>query len=335
MNIKFKYDLSSQNTFRMKVSCECFVEYDTAKELEGLNFDKLPQPFLHIGEGSNLLFTKDFPGTVLHSKIDYIKYVDMGFDEVPVMVGAGVSFDRFVEQTCGYGLWGAENLSKIPGEVGAAAIQNIGAYGVEAKDIISGVVCFDLVEKKKVKFSVEECRYGYRSSMFKEPENRGRYIVTSVLFRLSRKYSPKLEYKGIKEALAGIDEPTPMQVREAVMRIRDEKLPDPAQIGSAGSFFKNPVVSREQFDAISPDGSAPHYDLPDGSVKIPAAWLIDSCGLKGASVGGAQVYRKQPLVIINASGEASPEDVLALEEKIINEVKERFGVELHPEVDHI
>lgn len=335
MNIKFKYDLSSQNTFRMKVSCECFVEYDTAKELEGLNFDKLPQPFLHIGEGSNLLFTKDFPGTVLHSKIDYIKYVDMGFDEVPVMVGAGVSFDRFVEQTCGYGLWGAENLSKIPGEVGAAAIQNIGAYGVEAKDIISGVVCFDLVEKKKVKFSVEECRYGYRSSMFKEPENRGRYIVTSVLFRLSRKYSPKLEYKGIKEALAGIDEPTPMQVREAVMRIRDEKLPDPAQIGSAGSFFKNPVVSREQFDAISPDGSAPHYDLPDGSVKIPAAWLIDSCGLKGASVGGAQVYRKQPLVIINASGKASPEDVLALEEKIINEVKERFGVELHPEVDHI
>lgn len=335
MNIKFKYDLSSQNTFRMKVSCECFVEYDTAKELEGLNFDKLPQPFLHIGEGSNLLFTKDFPGTVLHSKIDHIKYVDMGFDEVPVMVGAGVSFDRFVEQTCGYGLWGAENLSKIPGEVGAAAIQNIGAYGVEAKDIISGVVCFDLVEKKKVKFSVEECRYGYRSSMFKEPENRGRYIVTSVLFRLSRKYSPKLEYKGIKEALAGIDEPTPMQVREAVMRIRDEKLPDPAQIGSAGSFFKNPVVSREQFDAISPDGSAPHYDLPDGSVKIPAAWLIDSCGLKGASVGGAQVYRKQPLVIINASGEASPEDVLALEEKIINEVKERFGVELHPEVDHI
>lgn len=335
MNIKFKYDLSSQNTFRMKVSCECFVEYDTAKELEGLNFDKLPQPFLHIGEGSNLLFTKDFPGTVLHSKIDYIKYVDMGFDEVPVMVGAGVSFDRFVEQTCGYGLWGAENLSKIPGEVGAAAIQNIGAYGVEAKDIISGVVCFDLVEKKKVKFSVEECRYGYRSSMFKEPENRGRYIVTSVLFRLSRKYSPKLEYKGIKEALAGIDEPTPMQVREAVMRIRDEKLPDPAQIGSAGSFFKNPVVSREQFESISADGSAPHYDLPDGSVKIPAAWLIDSCGLKGASVGGAQVYRKQPLVIINASGEASPEDVLALEEKIINEVKERFGVELHPEVDHI
>ena len=335
MNIKFKYDLSSQNTFRMKVSCECFVEYDSVKELEGLNFDRLPQPFLHIGEGSNLLFTRDFPGTVLHSKIDYIKYVDMGFDDVPVMVGAGVSFDRFVEQTCRHGLWGAENLSMIPGEVGAAAVQNIGAYGVEVKDIISGVVCFDMVERKKVKFSVAECRYGYRSSMFKEPDNKGRYIVTSVLFRLSRKPKPQLGYKGISEALAGIDEPTPMQVREAVMRIRHDKLPDPAETGSAGSFFKNPVVSREQFEAISPDGSAPHYDLPDGSVKIPAAWMIDSCGFKGVKVGGAQVYEKQPLVIVNASGDASPEDVLALENKIINEVKERFGVELHPEVDHI
>lgn len=335
MNIKFKYDLSSQNTFRMKVSCECFVEYDSVKELEGLNLDRLPQPFLHIGEGSNLLFTRDFPGTVLHSKIDYIKYVDMGFDDVPVMVGAGVSFDRFVEQTCRHGLWGAENLSMIPGEVGAAAVQNIGAYGVEVKDIISGVVCFDMVERKKVKFSVAECRYGYRSSMFKEPDNKGRYIVTSVLFRLSRKPKPQLGYKGIREALAGIDEPTPMQVREAVMRIRHDKLPDPAETGSAGSFFKNPVVSRVQFEAISPDGSAPHYDLPDGSVKIPAAWMIDRCGFKGVKVGGAQVYEKQPLVIVNASGDASPEDVLALENKIINEVKERFGVELHPEVDHI
>ena len=335
MNIKFKYDLSSQNTFRMKLSCECFVEYDTAKELEGLNFDKLPQPFLHIGAGSNILFTGDFPGTVLHSRIDYIKYVDMGFDDVPVMVGAGVNFDRFAEETCRHGLWGAENLSMIPGEVGAAAVQNIGAYGVEVKDIISGVVCFDLKERKKVKFSVDECNYAYRSSIFKEDGTKGRYVVISVRFRLSRKAKPRLEYKGIREALAGIEDPSPMQVREAVMRIRAEKLPDPAEIGSAGSFFKNPVVSRDQFELISPDGSAPHYDLPDGRVKIPAAWMIDQCGLKGAGVGGAQVYEKQPLVIINASGEATAQDVLALEEKIINEVKARYGVELHPEVDHI
>lgn len=335
MRIKLKYDLGSQNTFRMKVSCECFVEYETVKELEGLNFDRLPKPLLHIGEGSNLLFTKDFPGTVLHSNIEYIKYVDMGLDEVPVIVGAGVNFDSFVAEMCRHGLWGAENLSLIPGEVGAAAVQNIGAYGVEVKDIISGVVCFDLQERKKVKFKVADCRYGYRSSMFKEPENKGRYVVTSVLFRLSRKPRPHLEYKGISEALEGREPQTPQEVREAVIRIRRAKLPDPEEIGSAGSFFKNPVVSAAEFARISPDGSAPHYCLPDGSVKVPAAWLIDQCGFKGAEEGGAAVYEKQPLVIVNRSGNASPEEILALEKRIIDGVLERFGIRLHPEVEHI
>ena len=335
MRIKLKYDLGSQNTFRMKVSCECFVEYETVKELEGLNFDRLPKPLLHIGEGSNLLFTKDFPGTVLHSNIEYIKYVDMGLDEVPVIVGAGGNFDSFVAEMCRHGLWGAENLSLIPGEVGAAAVQNIGAYGVEVKDIISGVVCFDLQERKKVKFKVADCRYGYRSSMFKEPENKGRYVVTSVLFRLSRKPRPHLEYKGISEALEGREPQTPQEVREAVIRIRRAKLPDPEEIGSAGSFFKNPVVSAAEFARISPDGSAPHYCLPDGSVKVPAAWLIDQCGLKGAEEGGAAVYEKQPLVIVNRSGNASPEEILALEKRITDGVLERFGIRLHPEVEHI
>lgn len=335
MNIKLKYDLSSQNTFRMKVSCDCFVEYSNVAELEGLNFAKLPQPFLPMGGGSNLLFTGDFHGTVLHSAIKYIKYVDMGLDEVPVMVGSGVTFDEFAAQACGYGLWGAENLSLIPGDVGAAAVQNIGAYGVEIKDIISGVSCFDLVEKKKVKFTVAECCYGYRDSIFKRPENKGRYVITSVLFRLSRKPKPRLEYKGITEALGGVEPQTPQQVRDAVIRIRREKLPDPAEIGSAGSFFKNPVISRGLYEAISPEGEAPHFDLPDGSVKIPAAWLIDQCGFKGVEEGGAAVYEKQPLVIINKSGNATPEDILSLEKRIINGVKERFGIELHPEVEHV
>ncbi len=357
MRIQLNYDLLAQNTFRMKVSCACYVEYETVKELEGLNFDRLPQPLLHIGAGSNLLFTGDFPGTVLHSNIEFIKYVDVGLDEVPVMVGAGVVWDHFVEEACRHGLWGAENLSLIPGEVGAAAVQNIGAYGVEVKDIISGVVAFDLQERRKVKFSREECRYGYRDSLFKQPESKGRYVVTSVLFRLTRKYSPRLEYKGVREALgipgqAGNDDRavtatpstvmadpaghlTPQAVRDAIVRIRRQKLPDPEELGSAGSFFKNPVVSREEFARISPDGSAPHYDLPDGSVKVPAAWLIDQCGFKGAAEGGAAVYEKQPLVIVNASGQASPQEVLALEQRIINGVRERFGVTLHPEVEHI
>ena len=335
MRIKFNYDLSSMNTFRMKVSCACFVEYENVAELEGLNFDSLPRPLLHMGEGSNLLFTGDFPGTVLHSNIEYIKYVDVGLDEVPVIVGAGVNFDNFVAETCRHGLWGAENLSLIPGEVGAAAVQNIGAYGAEVKDIISGVVCFDLKERKKVKFTRAECRYGYRTSMFKESENKGRYVVTSVLFRLSRKPVPKTGYKGVSEALGGKLPETPGEVREAVMKLRRGKLPDPAEIGSAGSFFKNPVVDAGTFARISPDASAPHYDLPDGRVKVPAAYLIDSCGLKGASVGGAAVYERQPLVIVNLSGDASPEDILGLETKIVDTVRERYGIVLEPEVEHI
>ena len=361
MRIQLDYDLSTQNTFRMKVRCACYVEYETVKELEGLNFDRLPRPLLHIGEGSNLLFTGDFPGTVLHSNIEFIKYIDMGLEEVPVMVGAGVVWDHFVEEACRHGLWGAENLSLIPGEVGAAAVQNIGAYGVEVKDILSGVVAFDLQERKKVKFSREECRYGYRDSLFKQPEAKGRYVITSVLFRLTRKHSPRLEYKGVREALGipgqdGNDSAaaptavmaapnpvmadlighlTPQQVRDAIIRIRRQKLPDPEELGSAGSFFKNPVVSREDFARISPDGSAPHFDLPDGTVKVPAAWMIDQCGLKGACEGGAAVYEKQPLVLVNASGQASPQEVIALEQRIINTVRERFGVTLHPEVEHI
>lgn len=335
MRIQLNYDLGAQNTFRMKVSCACYVEYENVKELEGLNFDRLPKPLLHIGEGSNLLFTGDFPGTVLHSNIEFIKYIDMGFDDVPVMVGAGVEWDHFVAETCRHGLWGAENLSLIPGEVGAAAVQNIGAYGVEIKDILSGVVAFDLQERKKVKFSREECRYGYRDSLFKQPGSKGRYVITSVLFRLSRKPAPRLDYKGIREALEGREPQSPQEVREAVIRIRRLKLPDPEELGSAGSFFKNPVVSREEFARISPDGSAPHYDLPDGTVKVPAAWMIDRCGFKGATEGGAAVYEKQPLVIVNQSGTATPQDVLALEQRIINGVRERFGVTLHPEVEHI
>lgn len=330
----------------MKAKCACYVEYDSAAELESLDWDSLPQPIKHIGEGSNLLLTGDFPGTILHSRIDFIKYVDMGFEEVPVMVGSGVHWDRFVDETCGHGLWGAENLSLIPGEAGAAAVQNIGAYGVEVKDIISGVVCFDLQERKKVKFSVAECEYGYRESMFKHAE--GRYIVTSILFRLSRKYNPRLDYKGVRQAL-GLEEGarpedlTPMKVREAIIGVRRQKLPDPEELGSAGSFFKNPVVGALDFARIievakrdfGADATVPHFINPDGSIKIPAAWMIEKCGFKGATEGGAAVYEKQPLVLVNKTGNASPKDVLTLENRIITAVRDRFGVELHPEVEHL
>lgn len=330
------YDLSAQNTFRMRVSCACYIEYDSAADLGTIDFDSLPKPILSIGEGSNLLFTKDFEGTVLCSKIKYIKYFDVGADTVPLAVGAGVKWDDLVLKTCEDKLWGAENLSLIPGTVGAAAVQNIGAYGVEAKDIIAGVTCFDILKKEKTAFKTPECRYGYRESIFKTPEFKERYIITGVLFRLSREAAPKTEYGALKSVFEGAAPTDPMQVREAVIKIREAKLPSVEIVGSAGSFFKNPVVSPLQFTKIS-EGyeNVPNYIQTGGFIKVPAAWMIEQCGLKGASVGGAQVYEKQPLVIINKDDKATPQDVLALEKKVIDEVKNRFGVELTPEVEHI
>ena len=337
------HDLSTQNTFGMKVSCACFIQYDKAEDLNELDFQALPQPVLHIGAASNLLFTGDFAGTILHSGIKYIKYLDMGLSEVLVVVGAGVLFDDFVAQTCGHGLWGAENLSLIPGEVGAAAVQNIGAYGAEVKDIISGVVCYDTQTRTKCTFKVNECNYGYRTSRFKEAPDKGRYIVTSVLFRLSRSYSPKLDYKGLREALGGEEPKTPLQVREAVIKIRMEKLPDPNVMGSAGSFFKNPVIDKEKFADIEriakikngDDYQVPHYVVGPGSIKVPAAWLIDQCGFKGMRRGNAAVHDVQPLVLVNYTGNATPDEILELEGLIVSEVYDKFGIELIPEVEHI
>ena len=336
------YDLSGHNTFRMKVRCALYIEYDKVEELQSLPWQDLPKPIMHIGAGSNLLFTGDFPGTVLHSNVKFIKFVDMGLDDVLMTVGAGVVFDDFVARTCEAGLWGAENLSLIPGEVGASAVQNIGAYGAEVKDIIAGVVCLDTTDWSKTIFKTPELAYGYRDSMFKH--DKGRYIVTSVLFRLTRKYSPRLDYGGIRAALEGRDltKLTPGDVREAIIGIRRAKLPDPAEKGSAGSFFKNPVISREHFDKIvavahtsDPEARVPSFDLPDGTVKVPAAWLIDSLGFRGAERGGAKVYEKQPLVIVNESGSASPEDIISLEQEIISKVNSVYGIELHPEVEHV
>lgn len=332
---EFNYSLSAQNTFRMRVSCACYIEYDSIEDLKSLDFDSLPRPLLSIGEASNILFTGDFKGTVLRSRINYIKYFDVGADSVPLAVGAGVKWDELVEKCCKDKLWGLENLSLIPGTVGAAAVQNVGAYGVEAKDIIAGVTCFDIKTREKTAFKVQDCHYGYRDSIFKQEEYKGRYIITGVLFRLSRVPAPKIEYGALKSIFS--ESPSePMQVREAVINIRNSKLPAVEEIGSAGSFFKNPVVSPALFAKIC-EGyeSVPHYLLPGGFVKVPAAWLIEQSGMKGESVGGASVYEKQPLVIVNRSGKAEAEDVLALENKIVEAVKEKFGVHLQPEVEHV
>jgi UDP-N-acetylmuramate dehydrogenase len=348
--IKTNYyqDLTKMNTFGMKVSARCFMEYDSVADLVDIEFAELARPVLHIGGGSNLLFTDDFKGTVLHSKIDFIEILDETDSRVLVSVGAGVVFDDFCAWAAKEGLWGAENLSYIPGEVGASAVQNIGAYGVEVKDIIYKVYCYDTIEEEFVCFDVDECEYGYRDSYFKRPEVKGRYIVTHVVFALSRTPDPHLEYGHLKGAVCchserGEEALTPLTIRKVIIKIRKEKLPEPSVMGSAGSFFKNPVISMDHFRQIEAaakaelgaDYKVPHYDLPDGTVKVPAAWLIEQCGWKGKRSGGAAVYDKQPLVIVNYTGEAFPEEIIGLERRIIDSVKRKFEIELHPEVEHI
>ena len=376
-------DLTKMNTFGMKVKARCFIEYDSVADLVDIEFEELARPVLHIGGGSNLLFTDDFKGTVLHSKINFIEILekeeprhceeqgDVAISSpVLVSVGAGVVFDEFCDWAAKEGLWGVENLSYIPGEVGASAVQNIGAYGVEVKDVIRKVYCYDTVEEEFVSFGVEECEYGYRDSFFKNPEVKGRYIVTHVVFALSRTPQPKLDYGHLRDAVMASSARhceegqspdvaifTPSLIRKVIIKIRKEKLPEPSVMGSAGSFFKNPVISAEHFARIEaaakaehgPDYKVPHYVLETSirhceeqsdvaichMVKVPAAWLIEQCGWKGKRSGGAAVYDKQPLVIVNYTGEAYPEEIIGLERRIIASVKSKFDIVLHPEVDHI
>ena len=341
------YDLSAQNTFGMKVSCRLYVEVTEPEDLLTQDFDALPPPLFVMGGGSNLLFTRDFSGTVLHMANTGHTLIPGSSSLIPgltrnllVRVAAGVVFDDFCAWAAAEGLWGPENLSLIPGEVGASAVQNIGAYGVEAKDIIDTVHAFDRQERHFVDIPGADCGYGYRTSRFKT-DWKGRYIITAVTFRLSAVPQPKLDYGGVRKAL-GDREPSPQVIRDTIIGIREQKLPDPKEIGSAGSFFCNPVIDREHFARIvaiakaenGPDYEVPHYDVGE-KVKVPAAWMIDQCGFKGMRLGGAQVYPKQPLVIVNATGTATPEEIVALEQRVIGTIKDKYGIELHPEVEHV
>ena len=421
------YDLSRRNTFGMKVSCRLYVEVTEPEDLLALDFDTLPQPVFVMGGGSNLLFTKDFPGTVLHMGNTENRFLDSALagsarndratvptegkstqtegpapvistkaggpapvistkaegrvEKSLVRIPAGVVFDDFCAWAAEEGLWGPENLSLIPGEVGASAVQNIGAYGVEAKDIIDTVHAFDRTTRTFVDIPVADCGYGYRTSNFKTVW-KGRYIIIAVTFRLSLVPTPVLDYGGVRKALIdrgkGVPSPisghprpdkregpagfaggrgrseaeaigegipfplTPQIIRETIIGIREKKLPDPAKIGSAGSFFCNPVIEKDHFARIvalakaenGPDYEVPHYEAGE-KVKVPAAWMIDQCGFKGMRLGGAQVYPNQPLVIVNATGDATPQDIIALEQRVIDTIQDKYGITLHPEVEHV
>lgn len=331
MIIKENISLLPYNTFRMDVKAKIFAEYGSVDELRELLQRYKGERLLHIGQGSNLLFTKDFDGVVLHSSMRRARCLNEDNEHVWIEADNGLVLDELIEQLCDMGISGMENLSHIPGEVGASAVQNVGAYGVEAKDVIETVRAICIEDGAERVFSNAECHYGYRDSVFKN-ELSGQYIITHVVYRLNKHFKPKLEYGNLQREVGY--KPTPMSVRKAVVRIRRQKLPEVSELGSAGSFFKNPIVPREVYDTIAAGyDRVPHFEQ-EGGVKIPAAWLIEQCGWKGKMLGGAQCYEKQPLVLVNRNN-AAPEDIVNLAAAICKGVKEKFGIEISPEVNYI
>ena len=293
-------------------------------------------PLLIIGAGSNLLLTQDFSGTVLHVCIKGIEMCECDDDKDYCLLrcGAGEVFDEVIEYAIEHQLYGMENLSLIPGEVGASAVQNIGAYGKEAKDVIKSVEAIDISSGQEVLIDNEECRYGYRYSRFKD-EWRGQYVIHHVTFCLSRHFEPSLEYGNIRKVLSeqGNNAPTAADVRRAVIDIRKAKLPDPEVEGNAGSFFMNPIVSREKYEELLRlYPSMPHYNVDAEHEKIPAGWMIEQCGWKGRSLGRAGVHVNQALVLVNRGG-ATGQEVVNLCNAIRADVLQRFGIDIKPEVN--
>ena len=317
----------------MDVRADSLIDWASTDELKNVLHD-IEKPILMVGGGSNLLFMGDFRGTVLHSTISSIEVIGGDSDHVHVRVGAGVVWDDFVAWCSINGYWGVENLSAIPGEVGASAVQNIGAYGVEAKDVIDTVQTICLADGSERDFTNAECRYAYRQSIFKN-ELKGQYAVTYVIFTLSKVPQPKLGYGAIAQEVERLGGPTLENIRKAVIAIRESKLPDPKVLGNAGSFFMNPVITEQEFNIIRsnyPD--VPSYPAPDGMVTVPAGWLIEKTGWKGRSLGPAAVYEKQALVLVNKGG-ATGADIKRLADTIIEDVKQKFGITLTTEVNYI
>ena len=335
MRIEQNYSLEGHNTFDIQVKARWFMEYDNEDELIRILKDEYFQESasLHIGEGSNLLFTGDVNGVIIHSRIKGINIADETSKSVLLRVGAAEHWDDVVAYAVSKGWGGIENLSHIPGETGAAAVQNIGAYGVEIKDVIDTVETYNRLTFEKRIFTNDECRYAYRHSYFKEQGNDP-YIVTYINLRLQKLPQYKLEYGNLTEALKGKDI-TLQAVRNAVIAIRREKLPEPEELGSAGSFFMNSVITREQFDKLKSEyPTIPSYPAAEGWVKVPAGWLIEQCGFKGKREGNAGVYEKQALIIVNHGG-ATGDEIATFAENISNTVANKFGVILIPEVKYI
>lgn len=325
--------LQGRNTFRVPARAHLLVDVrkpDALGELFGYAMLRT-QPVLVLGEGSNILITRDWPGVVLAVATRGITVMDEDARGARVRVEAGENWNDFVHWSLGHGYAALENLVSIPGTVGAAPIQNIGAYGVEVREFILAVEAWDREHHCHVRIANDDCAFAYRDSLFKR--DRDRYVVTAVEFQLPREHAVRIDYAGVREELAtlGVAEPTPARVAEAIARIRARKLPNPALIGNAGSFFKNPLVDPATLQQLQLDHpSLPHWPAANGQFKISAAWLIEACGLKGFRSGDAGISPQHALVLVNF-GTATGAQLGALAEHVREEVYTRFGVAIEPE----
>ena len=333
MRIENNYSLKAHNTFGIDAKCRQFIEYAT--ETEAQEVAKLlreeRKPFIIIGGGSNLLLTKDYEGMVVHATVKGVERHGQR-----LTCGAGEEWDTIVARSLEMGLYGAENLSLIPGDVGASAVQNIGAYGAEAKDLIRSIRAVEIETGNVCTIENAECEYGYRQSRFKH-DWKNQYLIVSVEYEFSETFEPRLDYGNIRAELEhrGISEPTPQQLRQTIIDIRLAKLPDPKVMGNAGSFFMNPIVSRAKYESLAAQyDKLPYYELDADHVKIPAGWMIDQCGWKGKSLGRAGVHDKQALVLVNLGG-ATGEEIVTLCETIQKDVKAQFDIDIYPEVNII
>lgn len=330
------YSLLTYNTFGMDVRAALFFEYDTIEELQSflLSDDFAHRDrYIHIGSGSNLLFEGDYKGIVMHSALRTLEVVEESDAHVLVRVGSGYVWDDFVAYCVAQGWAGVENLSAIPGEVGASAVQNIGAYGVEVRDVIVQVEAMALDGSTRT-FTNKECHYGYRDSIFKR-ELRGQYIITHVTYRLEKSPNYRLDYGDLRARVESCGAPTLKAVRDAVTAIRDSKLPDPRILGNAGSFFTNPVIPRTQYEVLKEEyPNMPSYPIDEEHVKVPAGWLIDNAGWKGKTLGRAAVHNRQALVLVNLGG-ATGKEVMTLAERVCEDVHNKYGIHITPEVNFI
>ena len=329
------YSLKAHNTFGIDAKCRRFIEFEDDEEAVEVAkiLRESASPYIIIGGGSNLLLTKDFDGIVVRSGIKG-HYFEEDFSCERMTCGSGEVWDDMVATSIKAGYYGMENLSLIPGDVGASAVQNIGAYGMEASDLILCVSMIEIPTGKPWMIGNEECEYDYRQSRFKQ-DWKNRFLITRVTYGLARTFQPHLDYGNIRQELErrGIQKPTAQQLRDVIIDIRNAKLPDPKVEGNAGSFFMNPIVTRQKYEKLAeqyPD--MPHYKVDSRHEKIPAGWMIDQCGWKGKSLGRAGVHDKQALVLVNRGG-ATGAEIVALSDTIRKDVKTKFGIDIQPEVN--